>query len=315
MFEQAKNIIKNSQKIYIVGHVNPDGDSIGSAYALYFALKSIGKDVKVLQSKRSYLYDFLPSINENVQTTDKEYDLLIAVDSSDRDRLDMSEEDIQAAKKILMIDHHKKSSPYGDVNCIEEELAATSQLVYEFLKYMNLPIDQNIATYLYMGIMTDTGSFNYSCTTSRTLQVAADLISTGINFTEICRKINETMKESKLKLIAKTIDKMEVYYNGQVRYSYIDYDTMSELGVEDEDAEGMTNYLRSVEGTEVAVYVRGKSDGSLKVSMRSAGKVKVSDIAIAFGGGGHARAAGYTMKDEINVGKKKLLEALEVMLK
>ena len=122
------------------------------------------------------------------------------------------------------------------------------------------------------------------------------------------------MKEAKLKLIAKTIDNMEVLYDGKMRYSYVSYEEIKNLGINDEDSEGMTNYLRSVEGTEIAVYVRGRSDGTNKVSMRSGGKLDISKIAIEFGGGGHPRAAGYTMKDDVEVEKEKLIKAVGEML-
>ncbi|MNP03586.1 Bifunctional oligoribonuclease and PAP phosphatase NrnA [compost metagenome] len=316
MFEQAKKLIDNSKKIYIVGHTSPDGDAIGSSFAMCLALKKIGKDAKVLITDYSDTFKFLPDFDTHVMNViEDEYDLLIAVDSSDKTRLDISEKDINKAKSILMIDHHKMSAPYGTVNCIQDNMPATCQIMYEFISYLDIDIDIDIATYLYTGIMTDTGSFNYSSTNARTMEIASILVSKGINFSDICRRLNETIKESKLKLIAKTIERMEVFFDGKVRYSYVDYDTIQKLGLDEEDAEGMTNYLKMVENTEVAIYIRGKSNGSYKVSLRSAGNIKVSDIAIAFGGGGHPRAAGYTIEEDISLGKKKLLEVLEVILK
>ena len=131
---------------------------------------------------------------------------------------------------------------------------------------------------------------------------------------QICKRLNDTIKEAKLKLIAYTIDNMEVYYDGKFRYSYVSYEEIKRLGLDEEDAEGMTNYLRMVEGTEVAVAVRGKSDGTNKVSMRSGGKVDVSKIAILFGGGGHERASGYTMPKDLETSKKELLDVVGGML-
>lgn len=209
-----------------------------------------------------------------------------------------------------MLDHHKIVEPYGDVNCIDTELPAASEIIYNFLKYLNIEIDEQIGTYIYTGLMTDTGSFNYSATKPSTLRAAADLVEIGVDFSNICDRLNHTLKEAKLKLISKTIENMEVYFDGKFRYSYIPYSVISSLGIDEEDAEGMTNYLRLPEGTEVAVYVRGKSDGTNKVSMRSGGSVDVSEIAILFGGGGHVRAAGYTMKEDIEKEKKKLLEII-----
>lgn len=315
MFKGVNELIQNSNSIYVVAHENPDGDAIGSSFATYLGLKNLGKDIKVVMKKCSDSFKFLPHIDDAVETVEKdEYDLLICVDSSDKTRLDISESDFNKAKKILMLDHHKKVNPYGDINCIDETLPAASEIIYNFLKEINVEITKDIATYIYTGLMTDTGSFNYSSTKSSTLRIAANLIDTGIDFSDICKRLNDTIKEAKLNLISKSINNMEVYFDGKLRYTYVDYDTMLSLGIDDEDAEGMTNYLRMVEGTQVAVYVRGRSDGTSKVSMRSCGKVDVSKIAIAFGGGGHERAAGYTIKGDINTAKSELIKMIEGMV-
>ena len=315
MFGQAKKLIEEANTIYMVAHTNPDGDAIGSTFAMYFALRKMGKQAKVIMPKYSDHFAFLPEISSAVDNVEEdEFDLLICLDSSSKERLAINEMDYNKAKKVLMIDHHMEDHPYGDVRCINHSLPAVCQLVYAFLKELDVKIDLYIATYLYTGILTDSGSFNYSSTTPETLRMAADLIETGIHFWSICKRLNDTMKECKLRLIAKTIDNMESYFDGKMRYSYVDYATMQQLGIDDEDAEGMTNYLRSVEGTEIAVYVREREDGTNKVSMRSGGNLDVSKIALAFGGGGHPRAAGYTMLDELDVAKEKLINVVEVML-
>lgn len=314
-FREAKKYIKKANKIYVVGHINPDGDSIGSSFSVYLSLKKMGKDVSVILPKHSENFDFLPHISEAKQSIDEdEIDLLIAVDSSDIKRLALTEEDIKKAKNIIMIDHHKRTNVYGKVNVIDETCPATCQLVYEFITYLKVKIDIDIAMHLYAGILTDTGSFNYSTTNERTLAIVSKLVGLGINFSYICKKLNDTIKEAKLKLIALAINNMEVYEDGKIRYTYIDYDTISKLGVDEEDAEGMTNYLRMVEGTEVAVYVRGKSNGTNKVSLRSGDTVDVGAIAILFGGGGHKRASGYTMTEDVMVAKQKLLEELKKLV-
>ncbi len=311
MFEQAKKLINDSSTIYVVGHIGPDGDSIGSAFGMCLALRKMGKKSNVIMQNYSDSFSFLPGINEAVKTVEEDsYDLLICVDSSDEKRLDISLEDFNKAKKKLMIDHHKQVRSYGDVNCIDTELPAASEIVYNFLNYLSVDIDKTIGMYIYTGLMTDTGSFNYSSTKSSTLRAVANLVEIGVDFSYICDRLNHTLKEAKLKLIAKTIENMEVYFDGKFRYSYVPYSEIYKLGLDEEDAEGMTNYLRLPEGTEVAVYVRGKSDGTNKVSMRSGGKVDVSQIAIQFGGGGHVRAAGYTMKEDIEKEKQELINII-----
>ena len=313
MFNEAIKMVKEANLIYISAHINPDGDAIGSTFAVYFALKQLGKDVHVVMPSYSEVFEFLPGVEDRVDSIKEDsYDLLIALDSSDHTRLVISDDEYERAKKVIMLDHHQIARPYGDFRYINDNKSSASEIAYLFIKELGVEFDSNIATLLYTGIMTDTGSFNYSNTSSDTLRVTAQLVDYGAKTVEVCKRLNDTIKESKLKLLAKSIDNMEVFYDGKVRYTYVDYTTINGLGIHDED--GMTNYLRSVEGTEVAVYVRGKSDGSIKVSMRSNGNVDISKIAISFGGGGHPRAAGYTMQDNIDVGKEKLIKAIGEML-
>ncbi len=315
MFKEAIECAKGANLVYIVAHINPDGDAIGSTFAVYYALKQLGKDVHVIMPSYSDAFSFLPGVDTRVDGVKEEkYDLLIALDSSDYTRLAMSEEDFNKAEKIIMLDHHMKSRPYGDFQYIFEEKSSASEIAYLFIKELGVNIDENISTLIYAGIMTDTGSFNYNNTSSDTLRIAAELLDYGAKYVEVCKKLNDTMKEGKLKLIAKTVDNMEVYYDGKMRYSCVKYDDIASFGLDDEESEGMTNYLRAVKGTKVAVYVRQRSDGTYKVSMRSDGTVDISRIAISFGGGGHPRAAGYTMEENIEIEKEKLIKAVGEMI-
>lgn len=316
MFEEIKNILDESDNIYIVGHKNPDGDCIGSTYSLCLALKKYGKNAKVIMPSFSDSFDFLPNINTAVSNVQEEsYDLLFALDCSNPERLAITDEDYNKAKKVVMIDHHEISAPFGDARCIDSTRPAAAEIIYNFIEYLNIDIDKEIATYIYTGLMTDTGSFNYESTKPSTLVIASKLLEKGIEFAYICKRLNDTVKESKLKLLAKTIDNMEVFYNGKLRYSFVDYETIKSLGLTDEETEGMSNQLRKVDGTEVAIYVREKEDGTFKVSMRSVEYVDVSEIAIKFDGGGHKRAAGYTIIGNLQEEKEKLIDLVGVMLK
>ena len=316
MFKEAKKLVEKSKSIYVVGHLGPDGDSLGSAFAMYLALKKIGKDVKVLLTNYSEVFSFLPRINEAVKFVDKSsYDLLICVDSSDKDRLDISKEDFAKANKVLVLDHHERKAPYGDINCIDENLPAASEIVYNFLNYLKIKIDKEIGTYLYTGLMTDTGSFNYSSTKPSTLMAAAKLVEIGVDFSDICDRLNHTLIPGKLELIGKTIDNMEIYFEGKFRYSFVSLKDIQALNLDEEDAEGMTNYLRLPKGTLVAAYIRQKSDGTYKVSLRSGSFVDVSQIANAFGGGGHKRAAGYSIYTDLEEAKNELIDKIGGILK
>ena len=315
-FEQAKKIIEKSKSIYIVAHINPDGDAIGSTYGMYFALKSLGKDVHVIMPEYSETFSFLPEIKKicEKEVYVEEYDLLVALDSSDKSRLAISEESFNRAKNVIMLDHHQISTPYGDVRYINDKMSSASEVVFNFIKYLGIKMNSNMATYIYSGIMTDTGSFNYSNTSPDTHRAVAELIEAGADHVNVCKKINDTIREEKLRLVAKTIDNMEVYLDGKLRYSLVDYNTINSLGLNEEDAEGMANYMRMVKGTEVGIYIREKKDGTYKVSMRSNGKVDISKIAILNGGGGHPRAAGFTIYENLEKVKDEVINAVEVML-
>lgn len=319
MYREIIDEIKKANTIYVTGHINPDGDSIGSTFAIYLALKKLNKNVLPIISTYSKTFSFLPHIQDGVNCVNVDsYDLLICVDSSSKQRLAISEDDYNKAKKVVMIDHHIKDKPYADICVINSDLPAASELVFNFINQLNVEIDKDIATYIYMGLVTDTGSFNYASTKPSTLRAAAILMESGIEHSKICKLVNDTISESKLYLIKKAIENMEIYFGGKLRYTYISYEEMQSIRIDEEDAEGMTNYLRGVEGTEVAVYVREKSDGTLKVSMRSNEIVDISRIATALGGGGHKRAAGYTMdikNSTYEEEKKKLLDLIGGYLK
>lgn len=310
-FKEAIDLIKKANNIYVVAHVNPDGDAIGSSFAMYHVAKNMGKTVHVVMPKYSEKFDFLGDMDANVSSIEEdEYDLLICTDASDLERLAISPEDYYKAAKIIVIDHHVKKSIESDVKVLDENSPATCEIIYDMLKSQNIPIDQNIAKYIYLGLLTDTGSFNYQRTTSKTYRAAAELLDTGIDFADICKRINDTMKERKLKLVALAVDKMETYCEGRIHYTQVEWYEIDELEVTEEEAsEGITNYFRMIEGTEVAIYVRGLPDGTYKASMRSNGKVDISKIAMHFNGGGHVRAAGFTAENMKNI-KEELIEII-----
>ena len=150
-FEQAKEIINKSKSIYIVAHVNPDGDAIGSTYGMYFALKKLNKDVHVIMPEYSDVFKFLPDITKICEKDIyvENYDLLIALDASDKTRLALSDEAFSRAKNVIMFDHHQVSHPYGDVRYINDNMSSASEVVYNFLKYLGIKFDPEMATYIY----------------------------------------------------------------------------------------------------------------------------------------------------------------------
>ena len=315
VFKSAMGLINNSKSIYITSHINPDGDAIGSMFSLYIALKNMGKDVHVIMPNCSDRFNFLEEIKfaeENVYI-DK-YDLCIVLDCSNIDRIAMSKEGFNKAEKKLVIDHHINNNIESDLTVIDSKSPATCEIVYELLTCENVYIDKEIAKYIYMGMLTDTGSFNYRNTTSKTHRIVADLLDTGIDFAYICKMVNDTMKENKLKLVAYAINNIETFKDGKIKYVKISNNVLKDLGISDEDSDCVVNYLRCIEGVDIAIYAREMTDGTYKVSLRSNGDVDVSKSAIKLGGGGHINASGFSVNEEIDNVKDEIIEIVGVNL-
>ena len=312
--ELIKRYIEEANTILLIAHKQPDGDAIGSVGAMYHFLKEIGKKAYMVLPKIGDTFDFMPNISERVENVPMDsYDLLICLDTSSTDRLNINPEDIKKAKNIIVIDHHKNNKIEGDVKVVDEEAPANCENIYDLIKYMKHDISKNIAEYIYLGLMTDTGSFNYERTNSKTHKIAGEMIDCGADFVKICKILNGTYSEAKMKLIAHVITNMESYIHGKLRISVIDKKTMDSVNAKEKDAEHLVNYIRSIEGTIVAVFFKVMEDGKYKVSVRSEEPIDASILCEQFGGGGHKRAAGF-ITDDVENAKNKLIQILERLL-
>lgn len=313
-FEQIKGYIENANTIVLAAHVHADGDAVGSVGAMYHMLKEMGKQVYMVLPNLESTYDFLPEIENKVdQVPCDSYDLLICLDTSNTERLNILSGDIDKAKNVVIIDHHMNNTIEADAKYVDIEAPANCEIVYDFIQYMNHPISKNIAEYIYMGIMTDTGSFNYQRTTSKTHKIAGEMIDAGADYVRTCKILNHTYSENKMKLVAKIITDMESYFSGRVRMAIIDEDALKQFNAKEKDADNLVNYLSSIEKTVAAIYFRFLDSGEYKVSVRASEPIDASEIAAEFGGGGHKRAAGFSTKD-INETKIKLIKILERLL-
>ena len=317
MYREVIEELEKANKIYIATHSNPDGDAIGSSLALCLALKSIGKDAKVIIPSNSRIFECLPTIEENRVSNIKEdeIDLLVFLDAGNIERIAIAKEDIPKAKRTLCIDHHKSPGKYTDVAFVDDKAPATAELLFNIFEVMGIEMTVDMATNLYAAILTDTGSFKYASTRKETFIIGSKLIGMGINFSEIARELLDTWEESKLRLIGKYVNNLEKLLDGKIEYSLVTQKELKEINISDEDAEGMANYGLKVRESEVSIYVREKENGTFKLSMRSKTKVDLDEIAIKFGGGGHKRAAGCTFtKENFKENKEKLIELIKEQL-
>lgn len=290
--------LKGAGKIAISGHVRPDGDCIGSCMGLYLYLKKAMPEARtdVYLEQPAEIFSCIDGIEE-VKTDcsqDVCYDVFIAVDTAS-DRLGAAEKYFKTAKKTINIDHHiSNARGCGQVNYVDPNASSASELVYDLMEE-NL-MDATIAKAIYMGIAHDTGVFQYSNTTPQTLRTAAKLISYGFDFS---RLIDETFYEKTYvqnQILGRALLESILFMDGRCIVSAIDKKTMDFYNALPKDLDGIVSQLRIIKGVECAIFMYQTGSQEYKVSMRSNGRVDVAAVASYFGGGGHVRAAGCTLR-------------------
>lgn len=293
--------INGSNKIAITFHSSPDGDAIGSSLALFKALKKLGKEVEIL-SKEEVLDDFkfLPGseiIDGKKFEVNDDTECVIVLDCGDVKRINAHLNFENKSYIIINVDHHLSNELYGDLNYVDANAAAVSEVVYQMIKLMGINMDKEIAQCLYTSIITDSGSFRYPSTTATTHVIAGDLINSGIDFSKIHRIIFENKKFEKIKLYGKAIDSMKLVED-RICVIKITKDMLLQENItKDIDTSDITNIGMKIDTVEVAVLLKEIEKG-VKVSLRSKSKVDVRKIAETFGGGGHLRASGFTILDK-----------------
>lgn len=312
--ENFKKFIDETDTIAISAHINPDGDALGSALGLRKSLELYGKksDVIKISEVDDYL-KFLPQIDFYKNPSKKEYDLFIIVDCSEFDRIDKAIEICKKSKKVLVIDHHEGGSIKTDLNIIHSDSPASCELVYEIIKRLNLPIDKEIATLLYAGLVTDTGRFLYSNISELTFYTAADLYKIGADFEMIYKNLYQNKEISKLQFENHLLNKVE--FKKPYALVGVSQKTCKDFGVQMGDSESVVNTLRDLKGIEVACLVKEYGENEFKISLRSKDYLDVSKIARDNGGGGHIRASGFTINTDsmdkaLNIMRKILEEAI-----
>lgn len=297
------SILKDVKSVGISGHVRPDGDCVGSTLGLYNYICKYYPDIdcRLYLERIPDCFYFLNRAKEIIHVPeDKVYDVYFALDCGDLGRLGAFADIFTKARHKVCIDHHKSNSGFADEGLIVPGKSSTSELIFELLPKDR--IDRDIAEALYTGIVHDTGVFQYSCTTAATMSAAGFLMERGIDYSAI---VDHTYYEKTIeqnKVLAYAINKAELVLDGAVIKSVITKDDMTRFGVTPLELDGIINQLRITKGVEVAIFLYESGDNEYKVSLRSKRKVDLSEIALKFGGGGHERAAGATMRgtpDEI----------------
>lgn len=293
--------LKEAKRVGIAGHVRPDGDCVGSCTGLALYLR---ENFPALETVDVYL-ESVPERFRVLKDTDKirtvcneeSYDVFFSLDCADIKRLGNAGAYLETAKKVICIDHHISNHGFGDVQFIEPYASSTSELVFLLLEYEKISLEA--AKALYMGIAHDTGVFQYSCTSRRTMEIAGKLIDKGFDFNKL---LDETFFQKTYlqnHIMGRALLESMQLLDGTCIVSALRKRDLDFYGVTSEDLEGIVSQLRNTKGVEVAIFLYETAIQEFKVSLRSNGKVDVSRIASYFGGGGHVRAAGCTMQGSV----------------
>lgn len=290
--------LTKAKSVAIGGHIRPDGDCVGSCMGLYLYIKNNYSNVDVdlyLEDIPESFKKFFAHTNEILhEIQEKKYDLFIALDCADSNRLGFSNVLFKKAKNTLCIDHHISNQSFADENHIVPEASSTAELVYRLLDKKNITTE--IAEYLYLGIVHDTGVFQYSSTAPETMEAAADLMRRNIRANEMIDKTFYEKTYAQNKILGKALEESYLLSEGKIIVSCITKEMMNDYGVIPKDLEGIVSQLRVTEGVEVAVFLYQIEEDEFKVSLRASNDVDVSKVAEAFNGGGHKKAAGVSIK-------------------
>lgn len=303
--------IKNHKRFLLISHENPDGDAVGSVLGLYFGLKKLKKIVlPVLPDPVPKIYSFLNGSDQIKQDFElDEIEVAIVLDCADIGRVENLKKKLTKIPKKINIDHHPSNLSFGEINYINPKSSSTSELVLRILNKLNVKIDKDISYALYTGLMTDTGGFRFANTNLNTFKAATFLVKNGADPFYISEMVYSMKPLKALKLLGRALEKLKKE-NGVV-YSILNLEDFKEFDAEEEDAEGIVEFLNKSNEVNIAILFKQKNNGYYKVSLRSKGNIDVKDIALKFGGGGHMNAAGFDIKEDPKCVLDKILSELK----
>ena len=294
--------LRSHDRFLIVTHENPDGDALGSLLAMKLALDALGKDSEMYLYGDAPLpreYGFMPLEGlRREPPPDASERVLVALDCANEQRLGPEPTVLERAPLTINVDHHHDNSRFGDVNLIVADASSTGEVLRDIFRELDVDLTPEIAEALYIAVVTDTGRFQYTNTTPKALRLAAELVEAGADVHRVFQGVYESVEFAKLKLLARALERAQVYDGGRLVVSYLLRSDFTDLSVAEAFSEGIIDYLRAVEGADMAALIREppRSDGpARRVSLRaSTDEIDVSAIARKSNGGGHRQAAGFS---------------------
>jgi phosphoesterase RecJ-like protein len=302
--------ILRRQRFLVTSHARPDGDSIGSQLAMAYALEALGKQVRIVNADAAPdHYQEFPGMDriEIAPRVSPDVDAVIVMECSDLGRAGVEGLDGQF---LINIDHHQGNQLYGALNWHDVSAAACGEMVFDLIRALDVPLTLEIATHIYLAILTDTGSFHHSNITPRTFDICRQTVEAGVNPATMARRVFDSNSFGKLKLIGALLDSMELLDEGRLAVLYMDDRMLEACGCTNNDTEGLINLPLTAREIQAVVFFKLAPDGELRVSMRSKYDVDVRRVANTFGGGGHKNAAGFTVSESLAVVRPRIVERL-----
>ena len=307
--QEAARRLSAADRILLLAHQYPDGDTLGSNFAMYLALKSLGKTVRIAcEDKVPEKYDYM-NCSDEMENFEPEY--VCALDVADAKLLGPTMQATYGERVDLCVDHHRTNTGYATASCVDDSCAACTMLILRIIRLLEVELTPAIAQCIYTGIATDTGCFKYSNADALAHRMAADCMEQDIPY-EMINRVNFDMKSrARIELERMALDGMEFYHDGRVAVMSITNDMVTRSGAKENDMEGLPPIPRQIEGVWVGITLRQKADGSYKISARTGTHADASAICVLLGGGGHNRAAGCAYDGSIEDAKAAILKAVE----
>ena len=305
--EAIADALRGHDRFVVVTHENPDGDALGSLLATTLTLRRLGKDAIMYLAgeaplPREYAFMQLDGLVRELPD-DAEERVLVAVDCAKADRIGPDPAPVDRAKLVVNIDHHHDNTRFGDVNLVVADASSTGEVLRDVIRELGVELTSDLAEPLYIALVTDTGRFQYSNTTPRSLRLAAELVEAGADIHAVFQQVYESVEFAKLKLRARALEHARVLEGGRIVVSDLLRTDFSDVGAPEPYSEGIIDDLRAVEGAELAALIRESprdAGPTRRVSLRaSVDELDVSAIARLFGGGGHRQAAGFSSDSSV----------------
>jgi phosphoesterase RecJ-like protein len=309
--QQIVEAIRTRRRFVLSSHSRPDGDSIGSQLAMLYALREIGKEAIAVNADPApaplMQFPGVPDIRIAPQV-EGDFDAAIIMECGDLGRTGVTGLD---RFFVINIDHHPGNTNYGQVNWFDAGAAACAELVYDLVRALGIPLTVNIATHIYLAILTDTGSFHYSNISPRTFEICGACLEAGVDPVLVARNVYDSNNMGRLKLFGAVLSAMQIDSTGHIAIVYVDHEMARAAGGTYEDTEGLINLPLTVKEIEAVVFFKQIEGDEYRVSMRSKGDIDIGAVAKEFGGGGHKNAAGCTVRGGIDDLQKLFIEKIE----